>query len=64
MAILGDLPLQVANLLINALQGIGFGAGGLQGQIAQLERLPRFDRNRLAEYGRDQGWGDGVRLYR
>jgi len=30
----------------------------------QLERLERFDRNRLADYGRDQGWGDNIRLYR
>jgi hypothetical protein len=29
----------------------------------QLERLPRYGRGRLAEYGREFGWGDGVRLY-
>ncbi|MBX9702043.1 MAG: PRC-barrel domain-containing protein, partial [Acetobacteraceae bacterium] len=30
----------------------------------QLEALPRYEPNRLQSYGRDQGWGDGVRLYR
>ncbi|WP_338050909.1 PRC-barrel domain-containing protein [Roseicella aerolata] len=30
----------------------------------ELERLPRYDRNRVGEYGREQGWGDGIRLFR
>lgn len=30
----------------------------------QLERLPRFDRDRLADYGREHGWGEGVRWFR
>jgi len=30
----------------------------------QLEQLPRYDRDRLADYGREHGWGEGVRWYR
>ena len=30
----------------------------------QLEKLPPFDRDRLADYGREHGWGDGLRWYR
>jgi hypothetical protein len=30
----------------------------------QLERLPRFDRDRTAEYGREFGWGEGLRWHR
>ena len=30
----------------------------------QLEALPRYDRNRLADYGRENNWGDGLRWYR
>jgi sporulation protein YlmC with PRC-barrel domain len=30
----------------------------------QLEQLPRYDRNRLDEYGRQNNWGDGLRAYR
>jgi hypothetical protein len=30
----------------------------------ELERLPRFDRDRLAEYGREHGWGEGLRWHR
>lgn len=30
----------------------------------QLEKMPRFDRDRLADYGRENGWGDGLRWYR
>jgi hypothetical protein len=30
----------------------------------QIEALPRFERDRLAEYGRRFGWGDGLRWYR
>jgi len=45
-----------------------FGAAGERVRMdltrEQLERLERFDRNRLADYGRDQGWGDNIRLYR
>jgi hypothetical protein len=50
------------------IEQLHFGAPGERVRMEltreQLERLPRFDRNRLADYGRDQGWGDGVRLYR
>jgi sporulation protein YlmC with PRC-barrel domain len=30
----------------------------------ELEALPRYDRDRVAEYGRQQGWGEGLRLFR
>lgn len=30
----------------------------------QLEALPRWNRDRLADYGREYGWGDGLRWYR
>ncbi len=30
----------------------------------ELERLPRYDADRLAEYGRTGGWGDGTRTLR
>ena len=30
----------------------------------QLEALPRYDRNVLANLGRERGWGEGLRLYR
>ena len=30
----------------------------------ELERLPRYDADRLAEYGRMGGWGDGTRTLR
>ena len=30
----------------------------------QLEKSPPFDRDRLADYGREHGWGDGLRWYR
>lgn len=30
----------------------------------ELEALPRYDRDHVADYGRQQGWGDGLRLYR
>jgi sporulation protein YlmC with PRC-barrel domain len=30
----------------------------------QLERLPRYDRNNIAEYGTRYGWGEGLRLFR
>jgi hypothetical protein len=30
----------------------------------ELEALPRYERDRVADYGRQQGWGDGLRLYR
>lgn len=30
----------------------------------QLELLPRYDRDRLADYSRENGWGEGVRWYR
>ncbi len=30
----------------------------------QLEQLAGYDRSRVADYGREQGWGDGVRLHR
>jgi PRC-barrel domain len=30
----------------------------------ELEKLPRYDRDRLADYGREHGWGEGVRWYR
>jgi hypothetical protein len=30
----------------------------------QLEQLPRYDSSRVADIGRDQGWGDGLRLHR
>jgi hypothetical protein len=50
------------------IEQLRFGAPGERVRMdltrEQLERLPRFERNRLADYGRDQGWGDGVRLYR
>jgi hypothetical protein len=30
----------------------------------ELEALPRYDRSRVADYGREQGWGEGLRLHR
>jgi sporulation protein YlmC with PRC-barrel domain len=30
----------------------------------QLEQLPRYERDRLAEYGSRYGWGEGLRLFR
>ncbi|MCW8088487.1 PRC-barrel domain-containing protein [Sabulicella glaciei] len=30
----------------------------------ELEALPRYDSDRVAEYGRERGWGEGLRLYR
>lgn len=30
----------------------------------ELEALPRYDRDRVAEYGRERGWGEGMRLHR
>lgn len=30
----------------------------------QLEQLPRYDQSRLGEYGQQQGWGEGTRLFR
>jgi hypothetical protein len=30
----------------------------------ELEALPRFERALLADFGREQGWGEGVRLAR
>ncbi|MGK7870544.1 PRC-barrel domain-containing protein [Falsiroseomonas sp. E2-1-a20] len=50
------------------IEQLRFGGSGERVRMdltrAQLEALPRFERNRIAEYGRDQGWSDGVRLYR
>jgi hypothetical protein len=31
---------------------------------AQLEALPRYEPDRIQEYGRNSGWADGVRAYR
>jgi sporulation protein YlmC with PRC-barrel domain len=30
----------------------------------ELEALPRYDRDRATEYGRERGWGEGLRPYR
>ncbi|MCW8088312.1 PRC-barrel domain-containing protein [Sabulicella glaciei] len=30
----------------------------------ELEALPRYDNDRIAEYGRERGWGEGLRLFR
>ena len=30
----------------------------------ELEALPRYDRDRMAEYASEHGWGDNVRLFR
>jgi len=30
----------------------------------ELEALPRYDRDRIADYGREHGWGNDVRLFR
>ena len=30
----------------------------------RLEQLPRYDRDRLADYGGENGWGEGVRWFR
>jgi sporulation protein YlmC with PRC-barrel domain len=30
----------------------------------QLEQLPRYERDRIAEYGTRYGWGEGLRLFR
>lgn len=30
----------------------------------ELEALPRYDRSKIADYGREHGWGEGVRLHR
>ena len=47
---------------------IRFGAPGERARMdltrEQLEALPRYEPNRVETYGRDQGWGEGVRLYR
>jgi hypothetical protein len=51
---------------INQLQ---FGTGNndrarLEMTREQLEQLPRYERDRLAEYGTRYGWGEGLRLFR
>lgn len=51
---------------INRIQ---FGAGNndrarLEMTREQLEQLPRYERDRLAEYGTRYGWGEGLRLFR
>ena len=45
--------------------------GGNQNERAQLtmtreelEALPRYDRTKVIDYGRERGWGDGLRMYR
>lgn len=48
---------------------IQFGAAGnerarLTMTREELERLPKYDRNNLAEYGTRYGWGEGLRLFR
>lgn len=48
---------------------IQLGAGGddrarISMTREQVEALPRFDRNRLAEYSREFGWGEGARWHR
>ena len=48
---------------------IQFGAGNndrarLEMTREQLEQLPRYERDRLAEYGTRYGWGEGLRLFR
>jgi sporulation protein YlmC with PRC-barrel domain len=51
------------------IEQIQFGAGGdgrarLDMTREQLERLPPYDRNNLADYGNRHGWGEGLRLFR
>jgi hypothetical protein len=51
------------------IEKIQFGAGNndrarLDMTRDQLEQLPRYDRDRLAEYGTRYGWGEGLRLFR
>jgi hypothetical protein len=47
---------------------IRLGQGNERAQLAmtreELEALPRYDRDRIGEYGRTQGWGEGLRLVR
>lgn len=50
------------------IEQLRFGAEGERVRMdltrEQLERLPRYDSGRVTEYGREQGWGEGVRLHR
>jgi len=47
---------------------IQLGAAGDRARLnmtrQELEQQPRFDRSQVAAYGRDHGWGEGVRLFR
>ncbi|WP_372619822.1 PRC-barrel domain-containing protein [Falsiroseomonas sp.] len=51
------------------IERIRLGAAGndralLEMTREELEALPRYDRERVADYGRERGWGEGLRLYR
>lgn len=50
------------------IERIRLGQGNERAQLTmsreELEALPRYDRDRIADYGRERGWGDGLRLYR
>ena len=50
------------------IERIRLGQGNERAQLAmtreELEALPRYDRDRVADYGRERGWGEGLRLYR
>jgi sporulation protein YlmC with PRC-barrel domain len=50
------------------IEQLQFGAAGERVRMElnreQLEALPRYEAGRLADYGRERGWGEGVRLQR
>lgn len=50
------------------IERIRLGQGNEQARLEmtreELEALPRHDRDRVAEYGRERGWGEGLRLFR
>ncbi len=50
------------------IERIRVGQGNERAQLAmtreELEALPRYDRDRIGAYGRERGWGEGLRLIR
>jgi acetyl esterase/lipase len=50
------------------MEQIQLGAEGERARLnltrEQLEALPRYDRDRVADLGRERGWGEGLRLFR
>jgi hypothetical protein len=50
------------------MEQVQLGAKGERARLnlfrEQIEGLPRYDRDRVADLGRERGWGDGLRLLR